>query len=325
MSMKYKNVCLLISLFLLQICIAEANGPTDASDVNYSVAVMKNTSTTKTVTKYVPVPVRGQLMSVSGSKSSTSKDRLIGQDAVLAANKKALRQANSRNYINSIMTFDYMDGALYQIYAAPLKVTDIQFQPNEHIVSVGAGDTLRWQVSRTYSGSSGGREEHLLVKPTDEDLENSLVITTDQRTYHLNLKSTAGTYMASVAWRYPSSDGLLQNIGDDGGANSAASGIGSGGLDLNHLDFNYTYKIINSRTPPTWMPQSIFNDGSKTFIKFPAQMQEAPTLFVGTSAKNDQIVNYRVDGNFYIVDRVITQAQLRSGNPSDPAVQISHR
>jgi len=257
-------------------------------------------------TKYVPVPMAGQLMPVTRCKTK----HLTGEAAIRSANRKAMRQPNSGEYINSIMTFDYMPGALYQIYCAPLNVTDIQFQNNEHIISVGAGDTLRWQVSKTYSGSGGTRQEHLLVKPVDDDLTNSLVITTDLRTYHLMLHSTAQTYMASVTWRYPDADGLIENLGDENTAVDNGDMFSS--VDLNRMNFVYKVVQVEGKKKPDWYPRMVFNDGSKTYIKFPAQMQEAPTLFVGNNPKNDQIVNYRVAGNYYIVDSVLTQAQLRS-------------
>ncbi|EKE01519.1 MAG: hypothetical protein ACD_21C00109G0002 [uncultured bacterium] len=266
--------------------------------------------------KYVPVPMPGQFMS---KKSSKKSQRLVGEAAIDAANKKAIKQPNSGEYINSIMTFDYMSGALYQIYSAPLSVTDIQFQNNEHIVAVGAGDTLRWQVSKTYSGVGANRQEHLLVKPVDEGLANSLVVTTDMRTYHLMLHSTAKTYMASVTWRYPDGDGgILTNLNDGQfeGESDPTSAI-----DVNNLRFNYTVKLLKG-SQPDWYPRMVFNDGKKTYIKFSGQMQESPTLLVGTG-KNNQIVNYRVQGNYYVVDNVIYYAQLYGGPANKTVVQIS--
>jgi len=166
------------------------------------------------------------------------------------------------------------------------------------------------------------RQEHLLIKPVDEGLENSLVVTTDQRTYHLNLTSTAATYMASVAWRYPSNDNLMTAAADDNGAGASGDDVmNAQNLDLNNLNFNYTVKVAQGSTQD-WMPNMIFDDGSKTYIKFPLQIQEAPTLFIGNSAKSDQIVNYRVQGNYYVVDGLFAMAQLRGGMRGENIVQI---
>ena len=47
---------------------------------------------------------------------------------------------------------------------------------------------------------------HILVKPIGADLQTNLVMTTDRRTYHLEMRSSASTYMASESWTYPASE-----------------------------------------------------------------------------------------------------------------------
>lgn len=314
--MRSKLCFILLLSFSLCACAADKCNKCDTQQpASYSVAV--NSGCVKK-TKYVPVPVAGQLMPV---KCKAPK-HLTGEAAIVAANKKSVREPNSGEYINSIMTFDYMPGALYQIYAAPLNVTDIQFQNNEHLVAVGAGDTMRWQVSKTYSGVGAMRQEHLLVKPIEDGLINSIVVTTDQRTYHLLLHSTPKTYMASVAWRYPDSDGVLQNVSETPSF-SDSSDITSQ-VDLSRIDTNYNVELVKG-PHPDWYPKMVFNDGNKTYIKLPCHMQQAPTLFIGNNVKTDQLVNYRVVGDYYVVDSLFPEAQLRSGQNDQVVVQISYR
>lgn len=286
---------------------------------NYTIAVNQpSVEKTTKVTKQPAMEVHyaPSLPPTVGGKS------LEGEDAVRRANTKSLHKPKTSRYINSTMTFDYVDGALYQVYCAPLRVTDVQFQSNEHIVSVGAGDTLRWQVSRTYSGNAANRQEHLLVKPIDTGLVNSLVVTTDQRTYHLTLYSTPDTYMVSVAWHYADSDGLLTNLGEgpQGGINAETEMTN---LDINNLDFRFKTKLI-SGPMPDWYPTAVFHDSHKTYIKFSSGMQEAPTLFVGNNVKTNQLVNYRMVGNYYVIDGLFQQAQLRSGQGKQIVVQITY-
>lgn len=301
-----------ILIFLCGIFLVACQTYKTKHPASYSLAVDSRSGLQRT--KYVPVPMPGQLMPLKKLKSS---GRLTGKAAIEAANKKAIKQPHSGEYINSIMHFDYMPGSLYQIYSAPLNVTDIQFQNNEHIVAVGAGDTLRWQVSKTYSGIGANRKEHLLVKPVDEGLTNSLVVTTDKRTYHLMLHSTPKTYMASVTWRYPESDGLVTKFEDsEAGFDAVTSGI-----DLDRLSFNYQVKLVKGPMP-SWYPRMVFNDGSKTYIKFASRIQDAPTLFIGDK-RSGQLTNYRVQGNYYIVDSVFYQAQLRGGLNNKTIVHIS--
>ena len=239
-----------------------------------------------------------------------------GAKAVDDANEHSIRKPKSLNYLNSIMTYRYDEGAIYQVYTAPLQVTDVQFQPGEHIISIAAGDTLRWQVSKTYSGSGSNSREHLLIKPHHPDIKNSAVIMTNLRDYHLRLIATKDTYMSVVKWQYPKQS-FVHHYKKRHKQNSPLKG-----LNLANMQFDYSLQVVKG-SEPDWMPRMIFTDGNKTYIKFPVDMQEAPVLFLGEDSAQGHIVNYRVKGNYYVVDQVIDKAQLRLGQPAQTIVQIS--
>lgn len=308
----------------LMLCAAKTQPPeafTPAIDVTKSKAKM--------MTQYVPIAVPGQLEPLHPRITRHISERISGLDAVKAANKKAMVQPASSDYINSITTYTYMPGALYQIYTAPLNVTDIEFETGEHVISVAAGDTLRWQVSRTFSGLGRDRHEHLLVKPIDESLNNNLVVMTDRRTYHLQLHSTIDSYMSSVRWLYSEGDqGFIQTYDKSPEAlpsSNVSVGANMQGLELNTLDFNYHAEIVSpAKKSPVWMPMMVFNNGSKTFIQFPANLQQAPTLFVDDGNGQAHTVNYRVEGNYYIIDSVARRIELRVGQTDPTIVKVLH-
>ena len=105
-----------------------------------------------------------------------------------------------------MQVFPYSPGALYQIYAAPGQITDIALEPGEQLIGSGpvaAGDTVRWVVGDTESGSGDTRRVHIMVKPTRPSIETNLVVNTDRRTYLIELRSREKPYMPSVAWFYP--------------------------------------------------------------------------------------------------------------------------
>ena len=121
------------------------------------------------------------------------------------ANGEARVQPTRAGYLNAIQVYPFSDGALYQVYAAPGEITDIALEQGEQLVGSGpvaAGDTVRWIVGDTESGSGPEKRIHILIKPTRPDLISNLVINTDRRTYHLELRSDEKTYMASVSWTY---------------------------------------------------------------------------------------------------------------------------
>ena len=152
-----------------------------------------------------PLPLPGQLKPV-GKEADKKKDARPPSERVTGANAAARVEPVKDGYINAIQVYPYTKGALYQLYAAVNQVTDIALEAGEKLVSVSAGDTVRWVVGDTTSGEGKDAQVHILVKPIGADLETNLVITTDRRTYHLEMRSSDKTYMASVSWTYPAAE-----------------------------------------------------------------------------------------------------------------------
>lgn len=234
-----------------------------------------------------------------------------------AANKAATREPSTTGYINAVQIYPYSDGVLYRLYAAPERVTDIALQPGEAIVSVAAGDTVRWTVGDTTSGSGEGKRVHILVKPFAAGLSTNLIITTDRRAYHLALESTARSAMAALSWTYPQDE--LVAIRRQQAEAQAATPIASG-LSFESLNFDYAI----SGDGPAWRPIRAFDDGRQTFIEFPASLVvgEAPPLFVIGEEGEAALVNYRVAGRYYVVDRLFDAAELRLGGKRQKIVRI---
>lgn len=267
-----------------------------------------------------PLPLPGQLKPVPGKRKPHAADAKSPEDRVVDANTAAAVQPTGDGYINAIQVYPYTEGALYQLYTAPEKVSNIALQPGEEIVAVSAGDTVRWVIGDTVSGSGKTARAHVLVKPIKEGLSSNLVIITDRRAYHLELTSTPDTYMAAVSWHYPQ-DELLALRAQNAKAEAAVERIADTGLDINKLRFRYD---ISGGTPP-WRPVRVFDDTHKVYIQFPARLDqgEAPPLFVIGPKGESQLVNYRVRGRYYIVDRLFAAAELRLGEDPQQVVRIT--
>lgn len=236
------------------------------------------------------------------------------------ANKAARLEPTRNGYVNAVQVYPFVQGALYRLYAAPEQVSDIALQPGEQLVAVSAGDTVRWVVGDTTSGTGEERQVHILVKPVASDLKTNLVITTDRRTYHLELESTTETYMASLAWHYPH-DALVALRRQNERAGVAEAPVVDHGLSLERLRFRYE---ITGDTP-SWRPVRAFDDTQKVYIEFPRRIDqgEAPPLFVVGPQGGAALINYRVRGNYYIVDRLFAAAELRLGEAPQQIVRIS--
>ena len=263
-----------------------------------------------------PLPLPGQLKPVVKA-AEKQKDERSPKDRVVGANAAARIEPVKDGYINAIQVYPYTKGALYQLYAAVNQVTDIALEAGEKLVSVSAGDTVRWVVGDTTSGEGKDAQVHILVKPIGADLETNLVITTDRRTYHLEMRSSPSTYMASVSWTYPASELLaLKKQRAEVEATTAVADIG---INLEQLRFRYR---IDGDAP--WKPVRVFDDGAKVYIQFPSGLaqSEAPPLFVIGPDGKPALVNYRVRGTTYIVDRLFAAAELRLGTAPQRVVRI---
>jgi type IV secretion system protein VirB9 len=145
------------------------------------------------VPKVLPLP--GQLQPEPGEVAEDKRPPTV---RVEDANKAATQEPTKYGYVNAIQVYPYTEGALYQLYATPERVSDIALQPGETLTSVSAGDTVRWVIGDTVSGSGENSRTHVLVKPFAPGINTNLVITTDRRSYHLQLESTEKTAMAAM-------------------------------------------------------------------------------------------------------------------------------
>lgn len=271
---------------------------------------------------YAPANVAAEVPDpLKAMPAKTEVPSLKPYQAIETANGKAAIEPSLDNYMNAIQVYPYTVGALYQVYCAPEQVTDIVLQPGEALVSVSAGDTVRWVLGDTVSGTGADAQVHILIKPTQAGLKTNLIITTSLRAYHLELRAFEETYMAAVSWRY-SDQQLVTRVASSGAARTSASSTPAR-LQLERLKFRYDI----DGDPPHWRPTQVFDDGRKVYIQFPARLDqgEAPALFVIGRGGKSQLVNYRMSGDYYVVDRLFARAELRLGEKRQDVVTIARK
>ena len=234
-------------------------------------------------------------------------------DRIEIANDVARVQPRRAGYFNAVQIFPYSPGALYQIYASPGQITDIELEPGEQLTGSGplaAGDTVRWIVVDTESGNGDTRRVHVMVKPTRPAIQTNLIVNTDRRTYLIELRSREKPYMPSVAWFYP--EGRL-----------VRSKMLPQTPIIPEVDQRRYRYVIEGDSPP-WRPVNAYDDGRKVYIEFsPGIGQgEMPPLFVIGQDGKPELVNYRAYRNVLIVDRLFAAAELRLGGDKQQKVRI---
>ena len=219
--------------------------------------------------------------------------------------------------------YPYDEGPEPVVDCAPLRTTDIQLRAGETITDAALGDSERWMATPASSGDPRNPVPHLAVKPQQPGIETNLTIYTTGHIYHLTLRSRGRSATHEVEFYYP--DELLAEMkaadaaaarakeesaidpsGDsDGGGVAKAVAVDPGRL-------NFSYDISGANVP--WKPVRAFDDGTHVYIQVPPAMKtsEAPALMIA-AAGGSQMVNYRVSGDYYIVDRLFERALLVSG------------
>lgn len=241
----------------------------------------------------------------TAAKGGVAADTPTAQ--VANANAAARIEPRRAGYYNALQVYPWSEGALYQLYAVPGQISDIALEPGENLSGPGpiaAGDTARWIIGDTMSGSGSTARTHVLVKPTRPDISTNLVITTDRRRYMIELRSGARPYMPAIAWAYPESSAKQRS------AVHAAPSIPA------RRARNYRYGLQLQGDNPPWRPISVFDDGRHVYVVFPSGIAqgEMPPLFVLGPDGAAQIVNSRVTKNVLITDRLFAAAELRLGS-----------
>ena len=231
---------------------------------------------------------------------------------------------------NGSVTLRFGDG-LPQVVCAPLQVCDIELQRGETIRGANLGDAVRWEASPAVSGPEGAEVPHVVIKPKAREIgaTSSLVVTTDRRTYHFSLNLSDTGYMPRVTFSYPDAEesawALYHAQQEVTKAEAKKKHRKRAKVDGESSPIDFSYDI-EGKAP--WKPLRVYNDGKHTFIDFPGESfyADIPVLLSVATDGQQELVNYRVKGTQFKVDRVLSQAVLVSGVGSDQArVAISRR
>jgi len=209
---------------------------------------------------------------------------------------------------------------------APLRVCAIELQAGEHLQSQPQiGDSRRWEITPVLSGSGLEETPLLIVKPIEPGLETDLIVPTDRRTYVFRLVSDPARFVSRLAFQYPGDDGAKWaafEIRQDAAKRDAEAvteqarekdkRAGVVPMAENALDNLYfDYKLDGD---VAFRPERVFDDGAHTYLIYPndGRFRELPTLLIVANGKSE-LVNFRVDGSRYIVDRLFDKAILVIG------------
>ena len=202
------------------------------------------------------------------------------------------------------------------VVCAPLHVCMLELEPGEKIIGEPQiGDSVRWEISPTSSGSGAESVPILIIKPRISGLDTTMVVPTDRRAYYIRLQSKPTEYVARVAFSYPEERNQQWQIflakQHEHEEQEKAQRVAE--LPNTAIEDMYWKYVIKGGTP-SMRPVHVMDDGVKTYIQMPQEAipRELPVLVVKTAA-GSEMVNYRVKDNIYVVDRLFDRAALLLG------------
>ena len=210
-------------------------------------------------------------------------------------------------------------GGLPIVVCAPLHVCILELESGEKIVGEPhIGDSIRWEISPSVSGSGPDATPLIIIKPRIAGLDTTMVVPTDRRAYYVRLQSKPNEYVARVAFSYPEDtkqkwqEYLVKQRETEQQEKAAAERVAElPNTALENMYWNYEIKGGDVSTRPV----HVMDDGAKTYIQMPVETihRELPVLVV-KGPNGSEMINYRVKDNMYIVDRLFDRAALLLGS-----------
>jgi type IV secretion system protein TrbG len=211
------------------------------------------------------------------------------------------------------------------IRCAPGHITEIVLASDEKITAATVGDSVRWMVAPEQNKirvkacpqgcamGVGAAAAQPVVAAAPTVYATNLIMDTDRRTYHVKLQAgPLARAMESFAFWYPEDIAAAETARAEAMRRAATQAAADPPV---HLNFNY--RITGPSVP--WKPVQAFDDGSHEYLLFAntaALESDMPSLYVGQGSEQE-LVNYQVRQNYYIVDRLYADAALTQGVGSD--------
>lgn len=242
------------------------------------------------------------------------RPKTTGIDTVNKSLSTALK--DPEKYRGSHHIYDFDDTFIYQIYCAPYRITDLQFEVGEVIIEQPfCSEPEVWEIGGGVSKYRGVDVQHLFLKPSYTKLTTSLVVITNRRVYHFLLKSYKDSWMGVVKFNYPvqlqynlnTSIGSILETGESTKIETVMEGVSP-----EFLSFDYKMSFLpHKKKRMYWLPKRVYDDGRKTYIVLNEEVlnKKLPGLF---DQKNNTI-NYRVADNILIIDFLIEKVSLQLG------------
>lgn len=188
-----------------------------------------------------------------------------------------------------IQAIDYRPDQVVQIDGVVGYQVMVKLAPDEHVESIAIGDSGAWQATASRAG------DLLFLKPLQAGVATNMTVVTDVRTYAFDLEAASGSSSGSpyiVQFLFPASNTE---------PNASAAPVPLPDSIVGR------YRLGGDRT---LRPQSISDDGVRTFIEWPPE-SPLPATYIQLEDGRESLANGNMRGSLFVIDSVEAQLVFR--------------
>lgn len=170
----------------------------------------------------------------------------------------------------------------------------VEFGADERIENVSIGDSLAWQVT------PNRRADTIFLKPIEFNAATNMSVVTSKRRYTFQLSAEEATGLDDP--------NIIYRVKFTFPADPAAAVVEIPS-SARIIAGNMAYSVAGS---PANVPARIYDDGSKTYFEWAAGAS-TPAIFAIGPDGSEAVVNFIMQGNVMVVERVARAFVLRNG------------
>jgi type IV secretion system protein VirB9 len=197
-----------------------------------------------------------------------------------------------------IRVSEYSADRIYSLAGYAGYQIDVQFEPGENFVGLGAGDLAGLGFA--------AHDNHLFIKPRAAEFVTNLTVLTTRRSYQFEYRASAhrpdladGQVIYALRFTYPAAPAAASAAGVERALRAAQA-------RPRNLAYGY-------RGNPALKPESAWDDGVHTQLRFGAH-SELPAIFVRSDDGSESLVNFSIEGGEVLVQRVGREFIVRRGH-----------
>lgn len=221
-------------------------------------------------------------------------------------------------YDERLRVVDYNSSQVFKLRGSFRNAMEIVFENGEEVTNIAVGDAVSWEVAPS--------ENFIFVKPREAAGPTNMIVTTkigdETRIYHFDLSTIAngqsehsGVHFG-VRFRYPEAEARRAALARLRAQEQQALAVEAAAVEM-ALDGalvvgprNLDYRIAGSTAIA---PSEISDNGTATVLRFPRN-QSVPAIFEVLPDGSEAVVPYTVSGEFVIINKLVRQIRLRSGD-----------